>query len=77
MIPWQIFYVDRVMVKRKFENRVFPLFVNWSGETLKEREDAEIGAGGFGGGQLNEPIVVPTEKLELEEQSPNKLVVQD
>ncbi|KAH6755377.1 hypothetical protein C2S53_013829 [Perilla frutescens var. hirtella] len=52
------FYVDRVILYSKNVVREFPTMKNWTHLLMKNRENAEIKSGGFGGGYPREPIPI-------------------
>ncbi|GER33538.1 E3 ubiquitin-protein ligase [Striga asiatica] len=59
-----LFYVDNVVLSMRSISRSFPLFVSWTNETLKAREQDEIEAGGFGRGfvEADRHVVVDRHK---------------
>ncbi|KAH6771888.1 hypothetical protein C2S51_010292 [Perilla frutescens var. frutescens] len=52
------FYVDCVVLYSKTVVREFPTMKNWIHLLMKNRENAEIKSGGFGGGYPREPIPI-------------------
>ncbi|KAH6814101.1 hypothetical protein C2S51_023119 [Perilla frutescens var. frutescens] len=52
------FYVDRVVLYSKTVVREFPTMKNWTHLLMKNRENAEIKSGRFGGGYPREPIPI-------------------
>lgn len=57
----QLFYVDRFEINGRPEMRAFPLFTNWTSQTLRDRQKRELDDGYFGGGSLCDPIEIPAE----------------
>ncbi|XP_019179565.1 PREDICTED: uncharacterized protein LOC109174777 [Ipomoea nil] len=59
-----LFYIDRVALGPRVIPRSVPALIGWTGKLLKERESAEIRAGGFGIGCVLEPL---RDVIEIEE----------
>ncbi|XP_057803563.1 uncharacterized protein LOC131018886 [Salvia miltiorrhiza] len=62
-----LLYVDRFEMNRKPENRLFPIFMNWSTVGLRERQRRELEDGFFGGGSLCEPIQLPDDYMNVDQ----------
>ncbi|CAH9053472.1 unnamed protein product [Cuscuta europaea] len=49
-------YVDRVVLYQRTIERKLPVIIGWNAHMLRERENAEIEAGGFGSGYVDDPL---------------------
>lgn len=59
--------MDRVAVFEKKRVRTLPSFIGWDYKELNERQEREISAGGFGGGQLVPPLDLVRGRVDEEE----------
>nr|GMD95385.1 uncharacterized protein LOC109154451 [Ipomoea batatas] len=59
-----VFYVDRVVVFTRDIPRQIPSFVGWTAQLIKDREVAEIQAGGFGLGRVEDRFIPAVENIQ-------------
>nr|GMD41947.1 hypothetical protein DM860_011184 [Ipomoea batatas] len=59
-----VFYVDRVVVFTRDIPRQIPSFVGWTAQLIKDREVAEIQAGGFGLGRVEDRFIPAAENIQ-------------
>nr|GMC75271.1 hypothetical protein DM860_012367 [Ipomoea batatas] len=68
------FYVDRVVVFTRDIPRQIPSFVGWTAQLIKEREVAEIQAGGFGLGRVENRFKPAAENIQEQAEECNRSV---
>nr|GMD34069.1 uncharacterized protein LOC109167340 [Ipomoea batatas] len=42
-----VFYVDRIVLFKRYLPRAFPAFIGWTSDLLKDRQNEELNNGGF------------------------------
>nr|GMD39122.1 MPF2-like [Ipomoea batatas] len=47
VVEGEVFYVDRIVLFKRYLPRAFPAFIGWTSDLLKDRQNEELNNGGF------------------------------